>query len=80
MFNHGIASGGNRAYNYLVSETLHKVVNLVRNRDVRISEHGYDELAEDGIPVRDAVVGVNAGEVVEDYPEYHKGPCVLEIP
>lgn len=50
---------------------------LVEKGDVRISEHGYDELVEDGLTAREVVDGVFRTAVVEDYPEYPKGSCVL---
>jgi hypothetical protein len=60
-----------------VSATLEIIKRLVARREVRISEHGYDELAQDNILVTKVVSGVVGGQVVEDYPEYPKGPCVL---
>ncbi len=41
-----------------MSSTLDQIRELVRQGSVRISEHGYDELAADGILAREAVEGV----------------------
>lgn len=60
-----------------MSEFVEKVRKLVRAGDVRISEHGYDELADDGLTVREIVAGLSEAMLVEEYPEYPKGPCVL---
>lgn len=60
-----------------MTNTFEQVRTLVADGDVRISEHGYDELAEDGLLAREIVGGVATAELVEDYPNYPKGPCVL---
>ena len=36
-----------------VNETFEQIKTLVANRNILISAHGYDELAEDGILVKD---------------------------
>lgn|GEM_PF-152956 len=61
------------------SETFGQMRRLVEPGDVKISHHGYDELAADGISARDVVVSIEAGVVVEDYPDYPNGPCVLVL-
>lgn len=60
-----------------MSSTFDQISELVRQGSVRISEHGYDELAADGILAREAVGGVSSAILVEDYPNYPKGACVL---
>src|SRR3972149_6338758 len=62
-----------------MSSTLDAARELVASEDVRISEHGYDELADDDILVRDLLSGINAAIVVEDYPTFPKGPAVLVL-
>ena len=62
-----------------MSATLRRVVELIRDGDVLISTHGYDEMAEDGILAREAIEGAAAATMVEDYPEYGKGPCTLVL-
>jgi hypothetical protein len=62
-----------------VSTTFEKIRLLVVRGEIRISEHGYDELAQDGILAREVISGIRGGQLVEDYPEYPKGPCVLVL-
>lgn len=62
-----------------MSRTFELIQALVAQNNVLVSEHGYDELAADGILVDDVLAGVQTGIVVEDYPDYYKGPCVLVL-
>ena len=48
-------------------------------REIKVSDHGYDEIAEESIFAKDIIAGVNNGIALEDYTEYPKGPCVLVL-
>jgi len=72
----GVAPGLKPHGNH-VKDTLSDIRSLVAKGSVRISEHGYDELANDGILVREVIAGLRVAELVEDYPSFPKGPCVL---
>ena len=60
-----------------MNDTLGAIKALVLAGKMRVSLHGLNELRDDGILLSEAVQGLNAAVVVEDYPTYAKGPCVL---
>ncbi len=62
-----------------MSQTLKQVIALASSGEIRISNHGYDELAEDSVFVRDIIASLPDAEPLEDYPEFPKGPCVLVL-
>jgi hypothetical protein len=62
-----------------MSEIFDKIQLLVEQKQVQISAHGYDELADDRILIREVLAGVKDATVVEEYPDFSKGPCVLAL-
>jgi hypothetical protein len=68
-----------KVYIYCMSNTLRKIQELRDKAEIKISSHGYDELAEDRIFVRDILSSLKDAQVVEDYPNFGKGPCVLVL-
>ena len=57
-----------------MSQLFDKVLNLVTSGQVFISAHGYDELAQN-----DILAGIANAIILEEYPDYAKGPCVLVL-
>jgi hypothetical protein len=62
-----------------MSQTFEQIRKLVVQEQVQISAHGYDELANDDLTVREIIAGVSDAVMIDDYPEYHKGPCALVL-
>jgi hypothetical protein len=62
-----------------MSEFLERVRTLVRQREVLVSQHGFRELANDDILIDDVLAGLEDAIVVEEYPTFVKGPCILVL-
>ena len=62
-----------------MSITFRRVLALIELGEIRVSAHGYNELAEDNITVRDVMSGIAEAIVVEDCPDYAKGSSVLVL-
>lgn len=60
-----------------MSDLFNKIHSLIRAGEILISEHGYDQLTEDNLSIRELLKGVANGTVIEEYPNYPKGPCIL---
>ena len=61
------------------SETFQKIQELIKQGDVKVSDYGLQEVQADALTVREVVTGSISGIVIEDYPTYGKGPCVLVL-
>ena len=62
---------------YVMSETYKNILDLVKKVEILISDHGYDEMIEDRIIVKDIINSMVGSELIEDYPDHKKGPCIL---
>ncbi len=62
-----------------MSQILQQILALIELGEVRISAHGYDEMAVDDILIREVMAGAKDAVAIEDYPHYPKGPCVLVL-
>ncbi len=60
-------------------DLLQQIRSLAAQNKVQISAHGYDELVNDDLLVRDVLNGLASCELVREYPDYGKGPCVLVL-
>jgi hypothetical protein len=54
-----------------------RIRSLAEGGNVRVSAHGFEELANDDIFLVEILDGLDAAAAVEEYPDYHKGPCIL---
>jgi len=60
-----------------LSKLYNKLCKLIDEGVILISEHGYTELAEDNLNVKELINGITKATIVEEYLEYPKGPCLL---
>jgi hypothetical protein len=62
-----------------MSDLLAEIRALISAGKVRISAHGFDELADDDISLTELLNSIEQARWVEEYQDYHKGPCVLVL-
>jgi len=60
-----------------MSVTFDRIRELVQREVWRASDHALQRMAESDIIPSDLADAIATGEVMEDYPTYHAGPCVL---
>lgn len=58
---------------------LQEIIALILSSDIRVSEHGYDQIAEHGLNVNEIIAGILEAVVVEEYPDYPKGKALLVL-
>ncbi len=60
-----------------MSETFERIKKLVDEQNILPSEHAFMALADDELGVLDITSQLHSAIIVEDYPDYQKGPAVL---
>ena len=60
-----------------MSEFFVKIRNLLGQDDFLITDHAFRELAEEEIAFEEIRRALQTAVVVEEYPNYHKGPAIL---
>ena len=63
----------------LVSRIADRIRQLAAARNVVVSHHAAGRIRARGILLADILGGVAHGEVIEDYPDFHKGPALLML-
>jgi hypothetical protein len=58
---------------------LTTIQRLVMESKVRVSVHGFEQLAEDDISFATLLDSLATVTIVEEYQDYHKGPCILVL-
>jgi len=61
-------------YNLPMGTLLEQILALVASGQVRVSAHGYDELAQDGILVKEVIAGLSVAVLVRGLRCLSKGP------
>ena len=62
-----------------MSEVFRRIQTLVLAGDVRVSGHGFEELAKDDILLDEIVDGMATAVAVEEWPNRDRGPSVLTL-
>ena len=62
-----------------MSTLLASIQELVSAGKIRVSAHGFEELASDDITLGELLDSLPKAVTVEEYQDYHKGPCVLVV-
>lgn len=62
-----------------MSETLAEIRRLVEQGQIAVSQHAKGELDVDRLGIDEVLGGVQSSEMIDDYPDYFKGPCVLVL-
>ncbi len=63
----------------LLSDTLQRIVHLVRDKKLRVSAHALERLLSYRLLIEPLLDGISDAVLVEDYPDYFKGPAVLVL-
>lgn len=56
---------------------LKRIQELVKNENVRITQHAHQEMAEENITYEEVLETIMGGKILENHPEHRRGACCL---
>jgi hypothetical protein len=62
-----------------VVTVFEQILQLIERGEVRISDHGYEELVAHDLFVREIIRSIKESVLIEEYTDYPKGPCILVL-
>ena len=60
-----------------LQEVLARIQALSAAGEVRVTQHGQQEMAEEDTTLGEVLQAIAAGQVLENYPDHRRGPCCL---
>lgn len=60
-----------------VRNILENIKRQAKNENIRLTQHGQQEMVEEDIKLSDLFEAIAASEILENYPEHQRGSCCL---
>ena len=60
-----------------LQEVLARIRGLSAAGELRVTENGQQEMAEEDVTLGEVLEAIAAGQILENYPDHRRGPCCL---
>lgn len=60
-----------------LSAILRVILVCSESEHIRITQHAFEEMAEEDIKLNDVLEAFSTGQILENYPEHRRGACCL---